>query len=53
MVHATSEVSLRGDIPNGIMDEQAEAKLKESCPACSPRKTVTKGDVFRKDVCTY
>lgn len=50
MIHATSEVTLQGDLPNGMADEQAEAKLKESCPTCPSRKTVTKGDAFRQEV---
>lgn len=50
MVHGTSEVSIRGDMPNGLGDEAAEAKLKESCATCPMRKTVSKGDAFRRDV---
>ncbi|ODN03791.1 Vitellogenin-6 [Orchesella cincta] len=49
MVHATTEVSVRADITNGLGEEATETKLKQSCPSCTTRKTVTRGDSFRQE----
>ncbi|CAL8110187.1 unnamed protein product [Orchesella dallaii] len=49
MVHATTEVSVRPDVTNGLGEGEVETKLKQSCPACTTKKTVTRGDSFRQE----